>query len=91
VCISLLSSPADKSYFNRAKLKRTETAVEHYRDKFDTRKPENYGFASMAAVPHAHIVANMLRNKRPKGTRIILAPNPKDIVCIVTFVVVLYS
>ena len=34
----------------------------------------------MAAVPYAHIMANMLRNKRPKGTVVTLAPNPKDIV-----------
>ena len=34
----------------------------------------------MAAVPYAHIVANMLRRKRVKGTYIGLAPNPKDIV-----------
>ncbi|KAF8526059.1 DUF221-domain-containing protein [Hysterangium stoloniferum] len=43
-------------------------------------KAENYGFASMAAVPYAHIVAYALRNKRPKGTRIESAPNPKDII-----------
>jgi hypothetical protein len=33
----------------------------------------------MAAVPYAHIVAHMLRDKHPKGTDIALAPNPKDI------------
>jgi len=34
----------------------------------------------MAAVPYAHIVAQLLENKRPKGAEINLAPNPKDIV-----------
>ena len=34
----------------------------------------------MAAVPYAHIVANMLRGKRLKGASVALAPNPKDIV-----------
>lgn len=34
----------------------------------------------MAAVPYAHIVAQLLVKKRPKGTEIGLAPNPKDIV-----------
>ena len=63
-----------------AKLKRTESAIEQYRDQIDARKAENYGFASMAAVPYAHIVARMLRHKHPKGTDIALAPNPKDIV-----------
>lgn len=65
---------------NSEKLKRTELAVESYRSQIDRRKPENYGFASMAAVPYAHIVAQLLENKRPKGSAISLAPNPKDIV-----------
>ena len=38
------------------------------------------GFASMAAVPYAHVVAQILEKKRPKGAVITLAPNPKDIV-----------
>lgn len=63
-----------------AKLKRTEAAIEEYRNQIDTRKAENYGFASMAAVPYAHIVAKLLKRKHPKGTTIELAPNPKDIV-----------
>ncbi|KAI0369019.1 DUF221-domain-containing protein [Pilatotrama ljubarskyi] len=62
------------------KLQRAERAVEEFRAQIDLRKPENYGFASMAAVPYAHIVANMLRHKHPKGATITLAPNPKDIV-----------
>ena len=63
------------------KVQLTERAVDEYRTQIDTRKPESYGFASMAAVPYAHIVANLLRNKRIKGASITLAPNPKDIVC----------
>ena len=58
----------------------TEQRVEAYREQMDARKPENYGFASMAAVPYAHIVANMLRKKKARGAVIALAPNPKDIV-----------
>ena len=76
--IYLLCSVIDSG--GSAKLKRTETAIIQYRDQIDARKAENYGFASMAAVPYAHIVANLLRNKHPKGTDIALAPNPKDIV-----------
>ena len=64
----------------RAKLQRADRAVEEFRKQIDLRKPENYGFASMAAVAYAHIVANMLRGKHPKGVTITLAPNPKDIV-----------
>ncbi|PPQ75181.1 hypothetical protein CVT26_008789 [Gymnopilus dilepis] len=66
--------------FYTAKLQRTEAAIEEYRAQIDTRKAENYGFASMAAVPYAHIVAKQLRGKHPKGTEIELAPNPKDII-----------
>ncbi|KAF8911516.1 hypothetical protein CPB84DRAFT_1812352 [Gymnopilus junonius] len=66
--------------FYTTKLQRTETAIEEYRTQIDTRKAENYGFASMAAVPYAHIVAKMLAGKHPKGTEIQLAPNPKDII-----------
>ena len=65
---------------SRRRLQVTEKAVEDYRRQIDDRKPENYGFASMAAVPYAHIVANILKDKKPKGTDVILAPNPKDIV-----------
>ncbi|XP_006461255.1 hypothetical protein AGABI2DRAFT_48387, partial [Agaricus bisporus var. bisporus H97] len=66
--------------FYTAKLKRTEAAIEEYRNQIDTRKAENYGFASMAAVPYAQAVAKMLQGKHPKGTTIELAPNPKDII-----------
>lgn len=66
--------------FYTAKLRRTEAAIEEYRNRVDTHKAENYGFASMAAVPYAHVVAKILQGKHPKGTDITLAPNPKDIV-----------
>ncbi|KIY50261.1 DUF221-domain-containing protein [Fistulina hepatica ATCC 64428] len=66
--------------FYAAKLKRTEAAIQDYRMQIDTRKAENYGFASMAAVPYAHVVAKILADKHPKRTDITLAPNPKDII-----------
>ena len=40
----------------------------------------------MAAVPYAHIVANILRGKKLKGATVNLAPNPKDIVGVAGFV-----
>ncbi|KAJ7772127.1 hypothetical protein DFH07DRAFT_216960 [Mycena maculata] len=70
----------DAIEFYTEKLKRTEAAIEDYRTHFHEHKPENYGFASMAAVPYAHVVAKILGNKHPKGTDISLAPNPKDII-----------
>ncbi|KDQ20055.1 hypothetical protein BOTBODRAFT_41304 [Botryobasidium botryosum FD-172 SS1] len=63
-----------------AKLKKTELAIEQWRTRIDRTKAENYGFASMAAVPYAHVVARILENKRPKGATVTLAPNPKDII-----------
>ncbi|KAG8945459.1 hypothetical protein FRC04_000744 [Tulasnella sp. 424] len=63
-----------------AKLRKTESAVEKWRNDIDLSKAENYGFASLAAVPYAHIVARMLAGKTAKGTIITLAPNPKDII-----------
>ncbi|KAJ6624302.1 hypothetical protein B0H10DRAFT_2006745 [Mycena sp. CBHHK59/15] len=70
----------DAIEFYTGKLRQTEAAVEEYRSKIDARKPENYGFASLAAVPYAHIVAKNLAGKHPKGATVTLAPNPKDII-----------
>lgn len=74
------------TYDSSAKLKRTEAAVEAYRAQIDSHKAERYGFASLAAVPYAHIVAQKLRGKHPKGTDIVLAPNPRDIVSLILIV-----
>jgi len=70
----------DAIEYYTAKLKRTEAAIEEQRAEIDSKKAENYGFASMAAVPYAHIVAKILAGKKPKGSKIVLAPNPKDII-----------
>lgn len=66
--------------FYTRKLARTEAAVQEWREKAEYNKVENYGFASLAAVPYTHIVAHRLSGKHPKGTTITLAPNPKDII-----------
>jgi len=34
----------------------------------------------MSSVRYAHVVAQLLENKRPKGAKIILTPKPEDIV-----------
>jgi hypothetical protein len=70
----------DAIEFYTGKLQRTEAAITTYRAEIDTRKAENYGFASMAAVPYAHVVARLLSGKKFKGTVVEAAPNPKDIV-----------
>ncbi|KZV92781.1 DUF221-domain-containing protein [Exidia glandulosa HHB12029] len=66
--------------FYTAKLKKTEAAVEQWRNDIDLRQAESYGFASLASVPYAHIVARLMASKHPKGTTVTLAPNPKDII-----------
>ncbi|KAJ7782689.1 hypothetical protein B0H16DRAFT_464722 [Mycena metata] len=70
----------DAIEFYTEKLKRTEAAIQDYRQHFHEHKPENYGFASMAAVPYAHVVAKIMSSKHPRGTTISLAPHPKDII-----------
>lgn len=62
------------------KIKRLEERVEVARSQVDGRKAENYGFASFAAVPYAHVVAKRLKGKRKNGSRFELAPAPKDII-----------
>jgi hypothetical protein len=57
-----------------------EAKVQDFRSRIDQRKAENYGFACMSTVPHAHVVADLLQNKKPKGATVTLAPDPKDIV-----------
>jgi hypothetical protein len=66
--------------FYTQKLKKIEQAIDQWRDTIDLRKPESYGFASLAAVPYAHIVAVKLKRKRLNGAVVQLAPNPKDII-----------
>ncbi|KAF9501406.1 DUF221-domain-containing protein [Pleurotus eryngii] len=79
-CCGMGGQRKDAIDFYTMKLKRTEAAVEEFRNQIDTRKAENYGFISLAAVPYAHIAAKLLSRKSPKGTTITLAPNPKDII-----------
>lgn len=66
--------------FYTEKIKRLEQGVERWRDTLDTRQAENYGFASMAAIPYAHIVAAQMRKKKKHGAVVAMAPNPKDII-----------
>ncbi|KAF7321527.1 Duf221 domain-containing protein [Mycena kentingensis (nom. inval.)] len=70
----------DAIEYYTAKLKKTEAAVEEYRARIDARRPENYGFASYAAVPYAHFIAKHAAGRSPRGATVTLAPNPKDII-----------
>ncbi|KIM74473.1 hypothetical protein PILCRDRAFT_14379 [Piloderma croceum F 1598] len=77
---ALLTFASTNFSLGSAKLKRTEAAIEQYRDQIDPRKAKNSCFVSMVAVPYTYIIARILRKKHPKGTDIALVPNPKDIV-----------
>lgn len=66
--------------FYTAKIKQYEIKIQATRDAISVRKPENYGFASFAAVAYAHIVAKKLGSKRIKGVAFSLAPPPQDII-----------
>ncbi|CAG7850689.1 Uncharacterized protein C354.08c [Serendipita indica DSM 11827] len=79
-CLGMGGEKKDAIEFYTRKLAKTEAAVQDWRERNEHNKPENYGFASLAAVPYAHIVAQRLNGKHPKGTTITLAPNPKDII-----------
>ncbi|KAN0061279.1 hypothetical protein ACQY0O_006125 [Thecaphora frezii] len=61
-------------------INRVETAVQRQRETIQDKKPENYGFASLAAVPYAHMAAKSLKNKKPGGMRLALAPPPSGII-----------
>lgn len=63
-----------------SKVKRSEVLIKAYHNEIDTRKAENYGFASMTAMPLAHIIARLLREKKPHGAIVMLVPSIEDIV-----------
>lgn len=62
------------------RINKLEATIQTWKERISDRKPESYGFASMATVPFAHAVARSLRKKRPRGLKVALAPPPKDIV-----------
>ncbi|KAE8203038.1 hypothetical protein CF327_g7799, partial [Tilletia walkeri] len=61
-------------------INKCEAAIENWRERIGEKKPESYGFASLAAVSYAHAAARSLKNKKPRGLVIDLAPAPKDII-----------
>ncbi|KAH7102259.1 DUF221-domain-containing protein [Auriculariales sp. MPI-PUGE-AT-0066] len=79
-CLGMGGQKRDAIDHYTAKLKKTEAAIEQWRNDIDLRRAENYGFASLAAVPYAHIVARKMAGKTAKGTTVTMAPNPKDII-----------
>ncbi|QSZ29884.1 hypothetical protein DSL72_004402 [Monilinia vaccinii-corymbosi] len=63
-----------------ARIRELEMEVKEVRLSVDNRNPLPYGFASFEAIDEAHSIAFAARNKHPKGTTIVLAPRPNDII-----------
>lgn len=63
-----------------AQINKLEAAIEDWRERIAEKKPESYGFASLAAVPYAHAAAKTLKNKHPNGIEVTLAPEPRNII-----------
>jgi len=57
-----------------------EEEIKHGRASIDRRNAMPYGFASWENIEHAHAVAWTARRKHPKGTTIVLAPRPSDLI-----------
>ncbi|PWN37890.1 DUF221-domain-containing protein [Meira miltonrushii] len=73
------SEKVDAIDYYTAQINKLEAAVENWRERIAEKKPESYGFASMAAVPYAHAAAKSLKNKRPNGVEIELSSEPRNI------------
>ncbi|TGO51233.1 hypothetical protein BCON_0166g00200 [Botryotinia convoluta] len=63
-----------------ARIKELELEIKEVRLSVDNRNPLPYGFASYEAIDEAHSIAFAARKKHPKGTTIVLAPRPNDII-----------
>jgi Ca2+/Na+ antiporter len=63
-----------------ARIQRLEAQIKEVRETVDKRDAMPYGFASYESIESAHSVAYAARNKHPKGTTVLLAPRPKDII-----------
>ncbi|KAJ5167978.1 uncharacterized protein N7482_003572 [Penicillium canariense] len=57
-----------------------EEEIKHGRASIDRRNAMPYGFASWENIEHAHAVAWSVRKKHPKGTTVVLAPRPSDLI-----------
>lgn len=63
-----------------ARIRELELEIKEVRQSVDNRNPLSYGFASYEDIEEAHSIAFTARKKHPKGTTIVLAPRPNDII-----------
>ncbi|KAI0172155.1 DUF221-domain-containing protein [Hypoxylon sp. FL1284] len=62
------------------RIKELEIEVKEARANVDKRSTLSYGFASYDDISEAHSIAFALRNKKPQGATVVLAPRPNDII-----------
>jgi hypothetical protein len=62
------------------RIKELEIEIKEVRLTVDNRNPLPYGFASYEAIDEAHSIAFAAKKKHPRGTTIVLAPRPNDII-----------
>jgi hypothetical protein len=62
------------------RIKELELEIKETRLSIDNRNPLSYGFASYEEIAEAHTIAYAALKKRPKGTAVVLAPRPNDII-----------
>ncbi|KAH8201577.1 hypothetical protein TruAng_004269 [Truncatella angustata] len=62
------------------RIKDLEVEIKEVRTTLDKRNTLPYGFASYDDIAETHAIAHALRNRKPKGTTISLAPRPNDII-----------
>ncbi|KAI1302205.1 hypothetical protein F5Y03DRAFT_212193 [Xylaria venustula] len=62
------------------RIRELELEIKEVRSTLDKRNTYSYGFASYDDISEAHAIAYTLRNKKPLGTTVVLAPKPNDII-----------
>ncbi|KAI1116855.1 hypothetical protein F5Y14DRAFT_35947 [Nemania sp. NC0429] len=62
------------------RIRELETEIKEVRNSLDKRNTFSYGFASYDDISEAHAIAYTLRNKKPLGATVVLAPKPNDII-----------
>jgi hypothetical protein len=74
------SDKVDAIDYLTARIQNLESQIKEVRETVDKRDAMPYGFASYETIESAHTVAFAARSKHPKGSKVQLAPRPKDII-----------
>jgi hypothetical protein len=70
----------DAIQYLTGRIRELEMEIKEVRLSVDNRNPLPYGFASYEDIEEAHSIAFSTRKKHPRGTTIVLAPRPNDII-----------